>query len=235
GPRESAPPTALSVPVVTRLITDLGKAVKAICLYPPSNSICISACERFSGELLGVLKNAGELRLGVVQDAFTYNQEPIKTVAVEDTQLPGLCYECGITDLIFNPSLTVDGIEKLLGILRSVITRSQGDVDLAEALWAESIPGFSFDRVEDLLFTDYESEIRAQYFSQQDPDAKPGLLANAEDEETVYSQMFIGEELTELEDAESESSVVFERVVRTLSDDDPESKGPRDAPAGIRT
>ncbi len=210
--------SVLDATLVDRLIQDLDKTVKAICLYPPSNPICASARERFAEQLLRTLNIGGKLTLGVSQDAFTYHNEPLKTGSAEGSQLPSLCYACGITELNFDSSLTSESIDTLLGVLRTVITRAEGDIDLAEALWGETIPGFSYEKVEDLPFTDYDSEIRSQYFSEQDPGAKPGYITGDEND-PGYGQMFVGDSFTELEEPDNPSAQSFERIVTTLSDD----------------
>lgn len=217
-----APPATSTpgVPVVEQLIQDLDKAVKTICLYPSSNPICASARERFAGQLLSVLETGGNLTLGVAQDAFTYQNEPLRAANVESSQLPGLCYACGITELRFDSNLTSESIDTFLGVLRTVITRAEGDIDLTEALWGETIPGFSYEKVEDLPFTDYDAEIRSQYFSQQDPNTKPGYISGDE-QDSSYAQMFVGDSFTELEEPDSPSAESFERIVTTLSDDGP--------------
>lgn len=216
----SQPESALEATLVDVLVQDLDKAVKAICLYPPSNPICASARERFVERLLRALESGGKLSLGVAQDTFTYQDQPLKTGGPESSQLPSLCYACGITELNFDSNLTAESIDTFLTVLRTVITRAEGDIDLTEALWGETIPGFSYEKVEDLPFTDYDSEIKAQYFSEQDSAAKPGYLAGDENDPN-YGQMFVGDSFTELEEPDSPSADSFERVVTTLSDDGP--------------
>lgn len=232
GAGESPASLVLETPVVERLTQDLDKAVKAICLYPPANPICASATERFAEQLLGALILCGKLTLGVAPDAFTYQDKPLKAVNAEGTQLPGLCYASGITEFCFDSRLTSEGIGVLLGILRKVITRAEGDMDLSEALWGETIPGFSYVKLVDLPFTDYEAEIRSQYFSQQNPGARPGSLPGNErdpdanpgylsgDESApAFAQIFVDESFTEVEDPNGPCAQSFERIVTTLSDD----------------
>lgn len=227
----SAPQSMLEttkLELVSSVVAQLQRTLKTICLYPPSNSACVTARKRFTHDLLDALLTLKDFTLQVESGFFTYSGERLRTSVGVEERLASLCFESGVTELRFNSELNEIGIELLLDIFRKASSRTSGADNLVEALWGEKIEGFSYEVLEDFTYIDYD-EIKSRYFGEEQNQS-------AEEKTDRYDQIFVEPEISSSGGNDlgydSDFSAVVEGTIDLLSDDpEGESQDRTDLPS----
>ena len=222
--RESAEPILHQV---TSIVALLQKAVKIVCLYPPSNPSCAKAVSLFSEELCQFLQTKEQLPLTLADDGFLYEGDSVEPVFGDGHRLSKVCYDSGVSEIVFNKDFSGQSARELLEIFRRVITKDEGDIELGEALWGISIAGFQYEIIEDLSYLEFDSELRREFFSKQGEGTRTGYFSEDDDAQKVYKSTF--DDSADLDSPEysgalsGEQAARFDAVVATLADDTPES------------
>ncbi len=222
--RESAEPILHQV---TAIVALLQKAVKIVCLYPPSNPSCAKAVSLFSEEIRQFLQTKEQLPLTLADDGFLYEGNSVEPVFGDSHRLSKMCYDSGVSELVFSKEFSDESARELLEIFRRVITKDEGDIELGEALWGISIAGFQYEIIEDLSYLEFDSELRREFFSNQGEGAPTGYLSGDEDARRAYTSTF--DDPAGFDDPEysgglsPEQKTRFDALVTTLADDTPES------------
>ncbi|HOZ06737.1 MAG TPA: HEAT repeat domain-containing protein [candidate division Zixibacteria bacterium] len=157
------------------LLRDLLRTIKAVCMYPETNSLPQSLRQSFASRLLDLLEEQGEIRLGVDNGVILRNGEIVHRDKSREDNLAAIFFSAGITELSFKRGLTAASIDRLLGAIRTYLTAPAGHGDLPSLLWEAAPEGFSFQSAEDVALAEYDAGFRVQeYFHREDERRRAG-------------------------------------------------------------
>lgn len=151
------------------LLRDFLRTIKAVCMYPETNSLPQSLRQSLAGRLIDCVEDNGEIRLSVDKSSILRNGEIIHRDKSREDNLAAIFFTAGITEFAFKPGLTVESVNRLLNALRAYLTAPTGNGDLAAEIWEAAPDGFSFQSAEDIALAEYDANFRIQeYFRDED-------------------------------------------------------------------
>ncbi len=152
------------------ILRDLLRTIKAVCMYPASNSLPQSLRTSLADRLLDTVEERGDICFAVDKGVLLYGGEIVHRDKSREDNLADIFFSAGITELCFTPSLTSSSVNCILDALREYLTAPQENLDLASMFWEADIDGFTFQTAEDVALEAYDAEFHvSEYFSEDEP------------------------------------------------------------------
>ena len=151
------------------LLRDFLKVIKVVSMYPEDNPLPQSLRRSFAERLVSVIETIGDIYIEIEKDTLAYDAEVVYTDKSKEENLAGTFFGAGFTALTFKIGLDVNDIYKLLDVVKFYINSNDRTLDLAELVWQAEITGFSFQTVEDIALSEYDSSFNIQeYLTEED-------------------------------------------------------------------
>jgi hypothetical protein len=135
---------------VRELCTTWSRAVKTICLYPPSNPLPDEFRSKFFDALTLLLEDHGQFVLQVSDVAFTTSGQVVYEGAVSEENLAYLFFKEGIREIGFEIGISRMESDRFLQIGSEALAAIGAKADIANRLWEASFPHikhYTVDRV----------------------------------------------------------------------------------------
>ena len=172
------------------ILRDFLKVIKIVAMYPESNPLPQSMMRAFSGRLVDLVADYGELEFRISAESFLFHGENVFTDKSKDESLAGLFFESGITRLTFKAGLEADDLYKLLDAIKTYQNADRLSRDLVAALWEAALQKIVYETVEDIALKQYDGELLLQGLPEVDDPSGYSQMAgaNAESYEAIFSQ-----------------------------------------------
>ena len=135
---------------VREFCTTWSRAVKTICLYPPSNPLPDEFRGKFFDALTLLLEDHGTFVLQVSDTAFTTSGQSVYEGAASEENLAYLFFKDGIREVGFEIGVSRMEADRFLQIGAEALAAIGSKVDVANRLWEASFPHikhYTVDRV----------------------------------------------------------------------------------------
>lgn len=135
---------------VRELCATWSRAVKTICLYPPSNPLPDEFRSKFFDALTLLLEDHGQFVLQVSDAALTTSGQVVYEGAVSEENLAYLFFKDGIREIGFEIGISRMESDRFLQIGAEALAAIGTKVDVANRLWEASFPHikhYTVDRV----------------------------------------------------------------------------------------
>jgi len=172
------------------ILRDFLKVIKIVAMYPESNPLPQSMMRAFSGRLVDLVADYGELEFRISAESFLFHGENVFTDKSKDESLAGLFFESGITRLTFKAGLEADDLYKLLDAIKTYQNADRLSRDLVAVLWEAALQKIVYETVEDIALKQYDGELLLQGLPEVDDPSGYSQMAgaNAESYEAIFSQ-----------------------------------------------
>ncbi|MBD3297213.1 MAG: hypothetical protein GF341_01030 [candidate division Zixibacteria bacterium] len=126
------------------------RAVKTVCLYPPTNPLPDEFRSKFFDALERLLDDVGAISFAVTDTALTYEGTEVHGHLDSEENLAFLMFRDGINKLTFETGVGRDESTRFLNAVADVYSSPNAQVDLVNRLWQEALPHIKYhtlDRV----------------------------------------------------------------------------------------
>lgn len=135
---------------VREFCTTWTRAVKTICLYPPSNPLPAEFRVKFFDAVTRFVEDHGDLTLVTFDGGFDYGGETVYEATGNEEDLATLFFRDGVRRITFKPDFTREESDRLLSIMTEALGAGLAPVDVANLLWEADLPHvryYTIDRV----------------------------------------------------------------------------------------
>jgi len=148
--RTSPPSDAARVERLREFCQTWERAVKTICLYPPTNPLPEEFRQKFFDALERLLEDEGAVTIAAGDAAFSVDGDEVYRRDTNDENLAYLFFRDGICRISYEEGVSKDESDRFLGAIADVFSSPNANVDLANRLWQEALPHirhFTMDRI----------------------------------------------------------------------------------------
>lgn len=141
------------------------RAVKTVCLYPPTNPRPAEFRQKFFDALSKHLDANGRFVLVTTDKGFTYDGNPACERQNTEDNLAYILFRDGIREIAFEPGVDRDETDRFLTVMAEAFSAAGVAVDVANRLWEAGlshIRHYTIDRVVNGTYIDAASEAQLE-------------------------------------------------------------------------
>jgi len=116
------------------------RAVRTICLYPPTNPLPDEFREKFHDALTRHLDEQGSFTLTTFDGGFAYEGETVLEENAGEESLSFLFFRDGVREITFATGVSREETDRFLDVLASAFAAGSVSVDMANELWEAGLP-----------------------------------------------------------------------------------------------
>lgn len=170
---------------VREFCTTWTRAVKTICLYPPSNPLPEEFRVKFFDAVTRFVEDHGDLTLITFDGGFDYGGETVYEATDNEEDLATLFFRDGVRRITFKPDFTREESDRLLLIMTEALGAGLAPVDVANLLWEADLPHvryYTIDRVMEGAYIEQADAYAIQSVHHRFIEMDSGAHKSAEDE-----------------------------------------------------
>ena len=218
---QAAPLTPAQIDRLHIAIRSLGRACKAVSLYPTGNPMLTAAIAKCHKDFFAALADVGQVTLVVEAERLTCDGHSVCGDKGDESALTRALFEGGVASMCFTPGFSAPDLDSLFGVLRQLTAKKDGERDAEKIFWEAGIAGLALTYVNDQDLLDYDSELRAITGADRSEESDPTI-----DSASLYAQIFSGDKGEDPLASPTQTSEPVEHLVATLADESDQTSGP---------